>query len=93
MESLYLEHINEESVAANAEASEMTGDQILSDTTQTLDMFKSIAAKQITKEERHLLAQQIIDTVLKEINEPDVVPDVDTSLAQDVEETTVAGTS
>jgi hypothetical protein len=56
-------------------------------------MFKSIAAKQITKEERHPLAQQIIDTVLKEINEPDVVPDVDTSLAQDVEETTVAGTS
>jgi hypothetical protein len=76
MRSLYLDPID-----ANTEASKKTDDQILSDITQTLEMFRSIAAKQITKEERHPMAQQIIDTVLKEINEPDVVPDVDTSLA------------
>jgi hypothetical protein len=40
MESLYLEPINEENVAVSAEASVRTGDQILSDTTQTLEMFK-----------------------------------------------------
>jgi hypothetical protein len=40
-----------------------------------MEMFSSIAAKRISKEERHPMTQQIIDNVPKEINEPDVMPD------------------
>jgi hypothetical protein len=50
-------------------------------------MLSKIAAKKITEEKRRIITQKIIDDVLREINDSDVVPDVDTSLAQEEQDT------
>jgi hypothetical protein len=78
MESLHVDPIGDK-----PKESEKTEDQVQGDTAQTLEMFSKIAAKKITEEERHPMTQKIIDDVLREINDADVVPDVDTSLAQE----------
>jgi hypothetical protein len=78
MESLYLDPIGNE-----PESSKKIGDEDQGDPTQTLEMFSKIAAKKITEEKRHLIIQKIINDVLREINDTDDVPDVDTSLAQE----------
>jgi hypothetical protein len=78
MESLYLDPIGDKT-----EESEKTGDEDQGDHTQTLEKFSKFAAKKITEEKRHLIIQKIINDVLREINDTDDVPDVDTSLAQE----------
>ncbi|WJX72919.1 hypothetical protein P8452_56754 [Trifolium repens] len=67
--------------------SEKTKDQVQGDTAQALEMFSKIAAKKITEDERHPMTQKIIDDVLRKINDADVVPDGDTSLAQEEQST------
>jgi hypothetical protein len=78
MESLYLDPIGDQPAE-----SEKTGNEDQGNPTQTLEMFSKIVAKKNTEDKRHPITQKIINDVLREINDADVVPDANTSLAQE----------